>query len=128
MTEPYFDKSTNKGLKHLVNAIRFSLQGLRVAWQKETSFRQEVVIGVPFLITGYLMAPTLGWFLLLSCSVLLALAAELMNSGIEAAVDRVGTEHNELAGQAKDFGSAAVMLTLFIPGILWIYLLARVLS
>ena len=124
MTEPYFDKTANTGGKHFINATRFSLQGLKSAVQRESAFRQELFFAVPVLLSGAYFAASWFHFLLLLCAVLLVLIVELLNSGIEAAVDRAGTEHNELAGLAKDYGSAAVMLALLLAGAVWLTILA----
>jgi len=100
-------------------AMMWSFQGLRAAWQVESSFRTEV-----FLFA--LLAP-LGWYfgqtpverVLLIGSPLLVLAAELLNSAIEALIERYGPEQHELAGRAKDMGSAAVFVLLVNLGLCW---------
>jgi diacylglycerol kinase (ATP) len=125
MKEPYFDKAANTGVKHLLNATRFSLQGLKSAALRESAFRQELFFAVPVLLSGAYFAASWLHFLFLLGAVLLVLIVELLNSGIEAAVDRTGTEHNELAGLAKDYGSAAVMLTLLLAGAVWLTIIAR---
>ena len=124
MGEPHFDKQANKGLKHLANATRFSLQGLGSAFRHESAFRQEILMLALVLPTGAWCAGSWGEFLGLLCACLLVLVVELLNSGIEAVVDRVGTEYNELAKQAKDYGSAAVMISLLMAGLVWFYILA----
>lgn len=100
-------------------AMMWSFQGLRAAWRLESSFRTEV-----FLFA--VLAP-LGWYfgqspverVLLIGSPLLVLAAELLNSAIEALIDRYGPEQHELAGRAKDMGSAAVFVLLVNMGLCW---------
>jgi len=109
----------NTGLRRVVNAVFFSLAGLRAAWVNEAAFRQEFVATL-------VLAP-LGWWLgqnaleraALLGSCLLVLVVELLNSGIEAAVDRVGTDRHSLAGRAKDLGSAAVFVSLGIVVMVW---------
>ncbi|MGI9322233.1 MAG: diacylglycerol kinase [Pseudomonadales bacterium] len=118
-----FDKRTNTGLRHLVNAARFSLQGLRQCFRREAAFRQEVALLAVALAVGAWCAGTLLDFVLLACACLLVLAVELVNSGIEAAIDRLGEEQHELSGLAKDYGSAAVMMALLIVAVVFGYIL-----
>jgi len=112
-----------KGLKRLINACIFSVAGFKATWQHEEAFRQEVVL---FLVS----TPLALWLganniekVLLIGSVVLVLLVELLNSAVEAVVDRVGFEHHELSGRAKDIGSAAVMLSLFWAGATWAFIL-----
>lgn len=128
MTEPEFDKTDNTGIRHLLNATRFSLQGLKTAFMNESAFRQELAALVIVLPTGVWFADSLGWAVALISACLLVLLVELLNSGIEAAVDRIGAEYHELAGNAKDFGSAAVMLSMVIAGTVWLCILFKALS
>lgn len=122
MTEQYFDKAENTGFKHLINATRFSLEGLRSAVERESAFRQELLMFLLVLPSGAWFAESLGIFVALLCACFLVLTVELLNSGIEAAVDRVGMEHNDMAKLAKDYGSAAVMMSLFIVAAIWAYI------
>lgn len=100
-------------------ATRWSLQGLRAAWLHESSFRLEVYLCV-------VLAP-LGWWLgadgveraLLVGSLLLVLTVELLNSAIEAVIERYGAEHHVMAGRAKDMGSAAVFMTMMNVLLVW---------
>ncbi|MGE3774443.1 MAG: diacylglycerol kinase [Gammaproteobacteria bacterium] len=108
-----------KGFGRLWKACGYSLQGFRAAWRHEAAFRQELTIAV-------LLLPAAGWlardaleFALLVATLLLVLVVELLNSGIEAIVDRVGTERHELSGRAKDLGSAAVLLSLVMAVVVW---------
>lgn len=113
----------NKGLKRIINAGRFSLQGLRAAYKHEEAFRQEVfllVIGVPLSFWVGDNALEVG---LLISSVILVLIVEILNSAIEAVVDRFGDEMHELSGRAKDMGSAAVTLALIYMVVCWTSLL-----
>ena len=123
MTDPAFDKSQNTGFRHLLNATRFSLQGFNTAFKKESAFRQELAALVIVLPSGIYFSETAGVALGLFCACMLELVVELLNSGIEAAVDRIGPELHDLSKNAKDFGSAAVMLTLIIAGSVWLYIL-----
>ncbi len=112
-----------KGLKRIINAFHFSAAGFKATWQNEEAFRQEallLLVGVPLAL----------WFghsrveqLLLIGSLVLVLLVELLNSAVEAVVDRVGFEHHELSGRAKDIGSAAVMLSLAWAAFTWASLL-----
>ena len=105
-------------------ATRWSLQGLRAAWLHESSFRLEVYL---FVILG-----PLGWWLaadgveraLLIGSCVLVLVVELLNSSIEAVIGRYGDEHHELAGRAKDMGSAAVFVLMMNVILVWALILA----
>ena len=101
-------------------ATIWSIKGLRAAWDYESSFRLEVYLFV-------LLAPVAWWLagdaierVLLIGSMLLVLAAELLNSAIEALIERYGPEHHVLAGRAKDMGSAAVLLSLLLAGSVWL--------
>ncbi len=112
-----------KGIKRLINACFFSIAGFKATWQHEEAFRQEVIL---FIIA----TPLALWLtdnsierVLLITSVLGILLVELLNSAIEAIVDRIGTEHHELSGRAKDIGSAAVMLAVFIALLTWLLIL-----
>jgi len=123
VNEPVFDKTANTGLKHLVNATRFSIQGLASAIRHESAFRQELVIGLLVFASGAWVATAAWQVLALFCALMLVLVVELLNSGIEAAVDRAGTAFNEYSKLAKDYGSAAVMLSLVIAGAIWCFIL-----
>jgi len=125
---PVFDKKTNTGLTHFVNATRFSLAGLQSAFRHESAFRQELLAFAFVLPTGAYMANSLGQVVALLCACCFVLSVELLNSGIEAAIDRIGTEYHELAKLAKDYGSAAVMISLFMVGIIWAYIIVEALS
>ena len=94
-----------------------------MAFRTESAFRQEIAALIIVLPSGFWLAesPLLG--LALFCVCMLVLVVELLNSGIEAAVDRISTEHHRLSRNAKDFGSAAVMMTLLIASSVWFYIL-----
>ncbi len=109
-----------KGIKRVINAVVFSLQGLRCAVYHEEAFRQEIILAVLLIPLAFWLEVSIVERLLLIASVMMVLIVELLNSGIEAVVDRVGTEYNELAGRAKDLGSAAVFLSLLMAGFIWI--------
>ena len=112
------------GIRRLVRATGYSLQGLAAAFRHETAFRQEValtVILVPLALwlgqTGLERAVLIAvWVLVLLC--------ELMNSASEAVVDRIGPELHELSGRAKDIGSATVLVALLNAAVVWLLVLA----
>jgi diacylglycerol kinase (ATP) len=112
-------KPGNTGIRRIVNATFFSLAGLRAAWQQEAAFRQEVMLAVVLIPTGVWLGRTAVERALLIGSCLLVLVVELLNSGIEAIVDRVGLEPHRLSGQAKDLGSAAVFVSLTLVLVVW---------
>ena len=108
------------GIKRIVKAGGYSMQGLSATWKSEAAFRQECFLAI-------LIIPVLFFFdlsslqrILLVGSTTLVLITELLNSSIEALVDRVGLEYNELSGKAKDIGSAAVLLSLILWAYVWI--------
>lgn len=108
-----------RGIKRAWNALFYSLDGLKSAWRKEQAFVEESVLFV-------ILAPTALWLgdsgleraVLLAC-LFLVMVVELLNSAIEAVVDRFGDEWHELAKQAKDMGSAAVLLALINTVVVW---------
>ena len=105
-------------------ALRVALQGLAAAWRHEIPFRMEVVAFAVFFPLGFLVGKTPVERALLVGSLLLVLIVELLNSAIEATVDRISFENHRLAKRAKDIGSAAVMLALVNAGIVWALMLA----
>ncbi|PSJ47345.1 diacylglycerol kinase [Zobellella endophytica] len=112
-------KPGKTGLTRIISAGGYSLQGLKSAYHNEAAFRQEC------WLAGVLLPLAIWWEvglvarLLLIGSLLLVLVVELLNSAVEAVVDRIGPEHHELAGRAKDMGSAAVLLTLLLAVLTW---------
>ena len=105
------------GLMRAWRAAKCSLQGLAAAWHNESAFRQEVTLALLFIPLGLWLGQSTVEKLFLLATVLLVLVAELLNSGLEAIVDRVGEEFHELSGRAKDMGSAAVFICLLLVGI-----------
>ena len=128
MTTPHFDKTANTGFRHLANSTRFSIQGLASAIKHEAAFRQELALLVVLTPLGLWISSSIADFVVLMFVLLFVLVVELLNSGIEAVVDRVGVEHHELSGRAKDFGSAAVMLSLLMAGMVWLLMVYRFLQ
>jgi diacylglycerol kinase (ATP) len=115
-----------RGLRRVLNATCYSRDGLRAAWQHEDAFRQELVLAAVMIPTALLLPVTLLDKLLLIGVVALVLIVELLNTAIEAAIDRDSLEINPLGKRAKDYASAAVMLSLLLAGGTWVsILLAR---
>jgi diacylglycerol kinase (ATP) len=114
----------NTGWTRMVNATRYSIAGIAAALRHEDAFRVELCLAVILIPAGLLLGRTGAEKALLIASVLLVLIVELVNSAIEAVVDRVSLESHELAKRAKDMGSAAVMLSLLNAGTIWLLILA----
>ncbi len=116
MESPHKGKT---GLKRVWNALHYSLAGLRAAFRHEDAFRQEVMLAA-ILIPLALFLPASGTgHAVMIASVLLVMIVELLNSAIEATVDRVSIENHPLAKRAKDIGSAAVLFALLNVAVVW---------
>ncbi len=109
----------NHGLRHVLVAARYSWQGLRAAWRKEEAFRQEVVVALVAVPAGFLVGENALERALLVAVVLLVLVVELLNTGIENVVDRIGHDPHKLSGRAKDVGSAAVAMAILLAAVVW---------
>ncbi|MEP1740875.1 MAG: diacylglycerol kinase [Kangiellaceae bacterium] len=112
-------KPGRKGLLRIVYATQYSWQGLKAAWKNEAAFRQELLlalIGIPIAVWLAENTYELLWLIL---PLFLLVMAELVNSAIEAVVDRISDEHHELAGRAKDIGSAIVFVALILLLVIW---------
>lgn len=107
------------GLDRVVHATGYSLAGLRSAYAGESAFRQEVWLAVVLMPAAWWLGRTWVEVALLAGSVMLVLIVELLNSGIEAAIDRVSFEIHDLSKRAKDLASAAVFLSLMLCGGIW---------
>ena len=117
--------SSNKGIGRLIKATGYSCKGLAAAFRHETAFKQEVAL-------SFVLIPLALWLggsgleqALLIMSWLLVLMFELINSAVEAVVDRIGPEHHELSGRAKDTGSAAVLIALVNATVVWFLILTN---
>lgn len=108
-----------RGPRRILQAANWSMQGLRAAWLHESSFRLEVYLFVVFAPLGWWLAQTPIERVLLIGSMLLVLSIELLNSAIEAVIERYGAEFHELAGRAKDMGSAAVFVLMMNVLLTW---------
>ena len=115
--------SNNLGVKRLINAFGFSMQGLKATYKHEEAFRQEVAVLALAIPLGVWLGEGAVEIILLIGSVLLLLIVELLNSAIEATVDRFGGEIHELSGRAKDMGSAAVLVTTVLAAMTWLLIL-----
>ena len=116
-------ENQNLGFKRLINAFGFSMQGFKAAYKHEEAFRQEVFVLALAIPLGIWLGEGAVEIILLIGSVLLLLVVELLNSAIEATVDRFGGEHHELSGRAKDMGSAAVLVMSVTAAMVWLLIL-----
>lgn len=112
-------KSGKTGVARIVAACGYSMQGLKAAYRDEAAFRQECWLVAVLLPIALIWNVGVLAKALLIGSLLLILIVELLNSAVEAIVDRIGPEYHELSGRAKDVGSAAVLLTLLLAAITW---------
>ncbi|HEY0846428.1 MAG TPA: diacylglycerol kinase [Noviherbaspirillum sp.] len=115
---------SKSGVKRIYAAFFYSMQGFKEAWRNEQAFRQEVMLVIPATILALLLPVSALEKLALVAVLLIVLIVELLNSAIEAVVDRVSFEHHPLSKIAKDFGSAAVFLALTLAGLTWAVILA----
>ncbi len=115
---PANPQKARTGLNRLWHATGYSIAGLRAGWG-EKAFRQEAIAAVFLLPLAVWLGRNWVEIALLAASVLLVMIVELLNTGIEAAIDRIGPEWHELSKRAKDMGSAAVLLSLLICGGIW---------
>ena len=108
-----------KGLVRLWNATGYSRDGIVAAWKNEAAFREEVLLAIVIIPLGLWLAQTGVERALLVGSIFLVLIVEILNSAVEAVVDKASPEKNELAKRAKDMGSAAVLLSLINAAVVW---------
>ena len=111
------------GINRIIKATGYSWQGLKDAYAYEEAFRQEVLLAIILIPLGLYLGETGLERALLVSAVILIMVVELLNTGIEAITDRVGTEHHELSGRAKDIGSAAVAMSFVYTAVIWILVL-----
>ncbi len=112
-------KPGNTGIGRIMRAAVYSAQGLGHAVRHEAAFRQELALTIVLSPVAFWLGQTVAERALLIGTLLMVLIVELLNSAIEAAVDRHGEEHHELSGQAKDMGSAAVFISLLVVVLVW---------
>lgn len=115
---PSNPQKARKGLSRVFHAAGYSLQGLAAGWQ-ETAFRQEALASIVMLPLAFLIGRDWVEVTLLAGTVLLVLIVELLNTGIESCIDRIGPEWHDLSKRAKDMGSAAVLLSLLLCAGVW---------
>lgn len=111
------------GLTRIINAAGYSWKGLRAAWRHEAAFRQELLAAIVAVIVACWLDVDVISRVLMIGAVALVIIVEILNSAIEAVVDRIGQERHPLAGRAKDMGSAAVLLSIILALFVWITLL-----
>ena len=107
------------GIKRVILATKYSLAGLGAAWKNEAAFRQELVLCLVLMPAAFWLGRNAVEYALLLGTLFIVLITELLNSGIEAITDRVGVEHHQLSGRAKDLGSAAVFVSLLMLSCVW---------
>ena len=107
------------GIRRIINATRYSAQGIKQAFTGEAAFREEVYAAAVLLPLVYWLDVSAVERVLLIASVVIVLIVELLNSAVEAAIDRIGSEKHPLSGQAKDMGSAAVLFSVLLCIVTW---------
>ncbi len=113
------------GVTRIINATGYSIKWLKSAWINEAAFRQELMLILLLMPLAFWLGDSLNQILLLVVISWLVVIVEILNSAIEAVVDRVGSEHHELSGRAKDLGSAAVFIALALNALVWGALVGR---
>ncbi|MGJ7491334.1 diacylglycerol kinase [Variovorax sp. ZT4R33] len=116
---PVNPQKARRGIHRVWHAVLISLDGFRAGW-KEAAFRQEVVCAIVMLPAAFWVGRSWVETALLAATVVLVLIVELLNSGIEAAIDRIGPEWHSFSKNAKDLGSAAVMLSILLCSCVWL--------
>ena len=122
MKSPYKGKT---GLRRLMNAFSYSIAGTMAAFKHEDAFRQEVFLAVVLTPVALYFGETAIDQALMISSLLFIIVVELLNSSIEATVDRISVKHHKLAKRAKDIGSAAVFFSLINAAVIWFLLLVK---
>ncbi|HGF3736290.1 TPA: diacylglycerol kinase [Vibrio parahaemolyticus] len=112
-------KPGKTGIRRVMDATGYSIKGLKAAWTHEAAFRQELVLTLVLSISAFFLPVTTLERVFMISSLLLILIVELINSAVEAVVDRVSDDWHELSGRAKDIGSAAVFVALFLALFVW---------
>jgi diacylglycerol kinase (ATP) len=116
--EPVNAQKRRTGLNRMVHALGYSLAGLRSGWQ-ETAFRQEALAALVLVPLAFWLGQSWVETTLLVGTVVLVMVVELLNTGVETAIDRIGPEWHDLSKRAKDLGSAAVLLSLLLCAMTW---------
>ncbi|KMV30056.1 diacylglycerol kinase [Photobacterium swingsii] len=107
------------GIKRVIDATGYSIKGLKAAWQHEAAFRQEIILMVLMTAVTFFLPVTKLEQVVMIGSLFIVVIVELLNSAVEAVVDRIGSEYHELSGRAKDIGSAAVFVALALVTVTW---------
>lgn len=121
--QPLSEFKSKSGLKRILSAFIYSMDGFKSAWRYEHAFRQELMLMIAASIVALILPVSAFEKLLLIGVFVLTLIVELINSAIEAVVDRISLERHALSKNAKDFGSAAVLLTLLLATATWLIIL-----
>ena len=122
MKSPYKGKT---GIKRLINAFGYSISGTFAAFKHEDAFRQEVILAVILTPVALYFGETAIEQALMVSSLFFIIIVELLNSAIEATVDRISVKHHKLAKRAKDIGSAAVFFSLINAAAIWFFILVK---
>ena len=122
MKSPYKGKT---GIKRLANAFKYSVAGTLAAFKHEDAFRQEVILSIVLIPLAIYLGDTTTEQALMITSVLLIIIVELLNSSVEATVDRISIKRHKLAKRAKDIGSAAVFFSLVNASVIWFLILVK---
>ena len=122
MKSPYKGKT---GVKRLLNAFKYSVAGTLAAFKHEDAFRQEVILSIVLIPLAIYLGQTPIEQALMITSVLLIIIVELLNSSVEATVDRISVKRHKLAKRAKDIGSAAVFFSLVNASVIWFLILVK---
>ena len=112
-------KNEATGIRRIISAFRFSIQGLKSCYQSVTAFKQEVWAAILLVPLSFWVTTVSIERVLLILPIFIVLIIELINTAVESLVDRVGNEYHELSGKAKDLGSAAVWLSLLLVILTW---------
>ena len=116
-------KKSSTGFKRIVKAAGFSWQGITSSFKNEAAFRQEVLLAAVLIPLAFYLDVSQVERILMISAIVLVMVVELINTAIEAVVDRIGSEHHELSGMAKDVGSSAVFICLVLAGYVWLEIL-----
>jgi diacylglycerol kinase (ATP) len=108
-----------RGLRRILDAAGYSAAGFKSAWRGEEAFRQEVLLGIVLMPLALWLGQSSTERLLLVASWLVVMIVEILNTAVEATVDRISDDNHPLSGQAKDLGSAAVFLSLVLAALVW---------
>ena len=116
------------GITRIINAAGYSWSGLKAAYTNESAFRQELWLVIMLTPVALIFGPSVADKAVLLASLIFIILVEILNSALEAVVDRFGDEIHPLSGRAKDMGSAAVLLAFFIAGLVWFSVFSEILG